>query len=259
MFLLGSQFGQPRSWIRNEIKFPGDFWRGKRGQHAKMVQEWLNLHGHGLAIDGDFGAITERNIAAFQKASRLSSHGRVDAATFAALTAPMRAALAPLARPPRSFGATVLAFGKQHLAQHPREIGGQNRGPWVRMYMQGHQGRDWPWCAGFVTFLMEQAAQQRGERIPILGSFSCDTLAAQGKDAGRFLSERGLDTGDISEGALFLVRRTATDWTHVGLVEKAEAGLFSTLEGNTNDDGHREGYEVCTRHRGYRAKDFIRL
>jgi len=33
--------------------------------------------------------------------------------------------------------------------------------------------------------------------------------------------------------------------------------VFQTIEGNTNDDGSREGYEGCQRVRGYASKDFI--
>jgi len=64
---------------------------------------------------------------------------------------------------------------------------------------------------------------------------------------------------DIPPGSLFLVRRTDTDWTHVGIVEATHELLFQTIEGNTNDEGEREGYEVCTRSRGYSNKDFILL
>jgi hypothetical protein len=44
---------------------------------------------------------------------------------------------------------------------------------------------------------------------------------------------------------------------HTGIVLKAAQNVFLTIEGNTNDDGGREGYEVCRRIRGYEAKDFI--
>lgn len=34
---------------------------------------------------------------------------------------------------------------------------------------------------------------------------------------------------------------------HTGIVEKVENGMLHTIEGNTNDTGSREGYEVCRR------------
>lgn len=86
---------------------------------------------------------------------------------------------------------------------------------------------------------------------------SRDTLAAQAKVAGCFVTEAEARDRQIPPGSLFLVRRTATDWTHVGIVTAAHELHFETLEGNTNDDGSHEGYEVCARARGYGGKDFI--
>ncbi len=71
------------------------------------------------------------------------------------------------------------------------------------------------------------------------------------------MPERGLDRSIIKPGMFFLNRRTTTDWTHVGIVLEANDEVFMTIEGNTNDEGSREGYEVCQRIRGYRKKDFI--
>jgi hypothetical protein len=104
---------------------------------------------------------------------------------------------------------------------------------------------------------MKQAAETLGIKAPIKGSFSCDSLAAQARSAGIFLSERAATPAKIPSGSLFLVRRTSTDWTHTGIVSDARNTVFETLEGNTNDDGDREGYEVCERRRGYGKKDFI--
>ena len=172
----------------------------------------------------------------------------------------MRAALAPLAPQGRSLGQLVVAYAQQHLQQHPREIGGQNKGPWVRLYMDGHEGTEWAWCAGFACFCLKQACQSLGGSLPIVPSFSCDSLAASAKERGRFLQEpSATDRTKITPGSFFLVRRTSTDWIHTGIVVRAEREIITTIEGNTNDDGSREGYEVCARMRGYANMDFVRM
>lgn len=56
-------------------------------------------------------------------------------------------------------------------------VGGQNRGPWVRLYMKGHEGPDLPWCAGFVSFVTSQAAQAFDTRLEIPYTVSCDVIA----------------------------------------------------------------------------------
>lgn len=47
---------------------------------------------------------------------------------------------------------------------------------------------------------------------------------------------------------------------HTGFVESVEGSKIHTIEGNTNDTGSREGYEVCRRVREIGAcKGFIRV
>ena len=234
--------------------------RGDTQGQVRLIQEWLCLQGLHVKIDGDFGPATEAAVKAFQTHRQIPASGVVDGATFEHLVAPMRAALAPIEPQGRSLGHLVVAYAQQHLQQHPREIGGQNKGPWVRLYMDGHEGTEWAWCAGFACFCLNEACECLGVALPIMPSFSCDSLAASAKERGTFLGEPFLtDVMEITPGSFFLVRRTSTDWTHTGIVVSAEREVISTIEGNTNDDGHREGYEVCARTRGYTNIDFVRL
>lgn len=153
----------------------------------------------------------------------------------------------------------TIAYGQAHLAVHPIEIGGQNRGLWVRLYTGGKEEDAWAWCSGFVSFLMHQGAETLGQDPPIMGSVSCDSVVAQGRQKGRFLAERDAQKSGVPAGSIFLVRRTASDWTHDGLVVQAHGDTFDTIEGNINDDGSREGFEVCARSRNYVGKDFVLL
>jgi len=244
-------------WIRNEVEFQGEVSKGRRGKSVRRIQEWLNLHGFGLVVDDDFGGVTERLLKRFQSREGLQDTGVSDEITFAALVEPMISVLTQRLDTSISIEDSMLNYAKAHLAASPREIGGENRGPWVRLYMNGKDGRQFPWCAGFVTFLLHQACQSLDVEVPIKGSGSCDSMAAQGKDAGLFLSEKDLNSETLPAGSIFLVRRTSTDWTHTGLVSLAEDDLFDTIEGNTNDEGLREGFEVCARSRGYGKKEFV--
>jgi len=252
------------SWISRELEFSKTLKRGDRHRTVYNIQEWLCLNGLRVVVDGDFGSATHAAVREFQRMSRLKVDGVVGRTTYDALVGPLRKVLSPLPVGGRSFADLVLAYARRHLAQHPLEIGGQNCGPWVRLYTEGHEGSEWPWCAGFVSVLMQQAAQTLGVSMPIPGSVSCDSLAAQAKEAGRFVRDADLRQGTVTIGefptaSIFLVRRTNRDWTHAGLVTAFDKGMFHTIEGNTNDDGAREGYEVCARMRGYQNKDFIRL
>lgn len=260
--LLGEE--KLASWIQKEVELKNSVKKGARGMAVRRVQEWLQFHGFGLVIDEDFGGVTKKRVQQFQEDRGLGTSGIVNAATFQELVAPLLQVLTPISSANHTFPTMVLEYAKAHLAQHPLEVGGQNRGPWVRVYMKGHDGAEFPWCAGFVTFILKQAAETLGMTMPIQGSPSCDSLAAQGKEAGLFMKESAL-TGEnvsreyLSGTSIFLVRRSSTDWTHTGLATAFTRDAFETIEGNTNDEGSREGYEVCSRSRGYKKKDFILL
>ena len=241
-----------------ELSLDKNYRKGSRGKKVKLIQEWLSLQGLGLKIDGDFGPATDYAVREFQRKEGLMVDGIVGKNTFAKLTQPMANALEGNLASGKSLGEMVVAYARQHLRQCPREMGGQNKGPWVRLYMSGYEGEAWPWCAGFVSFILKQACETLDVSLPLKTSFSCDILASGAKGKGIFL--RGSKIGDrkkIKPGSFFLERRTSTDWTHTGIVVNAEDAVFLTVEGNTNDEGSREGYEVCSRIRGYNNKDFV--
>lgn len=258
---MAINFDKVPSYIRREIETPAKVVSsGAKNTTVRRIQEWLNFHQCRTVIDGAFGPATAACVKEFQQRASLPVSGRVNAATWTALVQPMRSALeAPANIESLSVAAAIGAVARQHLQQHPVEIGGQNQGPWVRLYCEGNDGRDWAWCAGFVSFIMLQAHFYQGAKPPIKGSVSCDSLAAQAKNAARFVTGRSVARGTVpwdalGESCIFLRRRTATDWTHAGFAltssGKPNALTFHTIEGNTNDEGSREGYEACQRIRG---------
>jgi peptidoglycan hydrolase-like protein with peptidoglycan-binding domain len=241
-----------------EWDFDGTLEAGATGRRARLVQEWLTLHDVQVAVDGKYGPATAEGVRRFQTASGLRATGKVDRGTFEALVQPILNACEDLEADGRGLGPQALAYADRHLAEHPREVGGQNMGPWVRLYMKGNEGPNWPWCAGFVSFVLRQASDSLGVAPPVRGSFSCDLLAANAQQRQVFLPGSSVQSPkDIPPGSVFLVRRTGGDWVHTGLVTATSPDTFETIEGNTNDAGDREGYEVCRRVRGYKDKDFI--
>lgn len=254
----------PYRWIRNELEFDGEIRRGDRGKKVKIIQEWLSLQGYQVRIDHKFGPASEQALRQFQTTNRLGATGFVDENSFSTLVEPMLRALTPRDTGTTAYNDRVIEVAQQHLAEQPREVGGQNCGPWVRLYMRGKEGRAWPWCAGFVCFILRQTADAMNAPIPFEYTRSCDILATQGKATGMFVSQRQLERAnpaldEMPPGSIFLNRRTSIDWTHTGLVTAFHVDTFESIEGNTNDDGDREGYEVCKRFRGYDNIDFIRI
>jgi peptidoglycan hydrolase-like protein with peptidoglycan-binding domain len=231
-----------------------------RRKDNKLIQELVSLAGFSVSPDGNFGPATEAAVKAFQARSALSQTGIVEQKTFDTLVAPFKRVTAPMPPNGRTLPQLVIAYARQHLAEHPLEYGGQNCGPWVRLYMDGHEGAEWAWCAGFACFVLKQACDTLGVPMPIKKSFDCDALVASAKLVNRFLTEKQAASRRVDLiGSFFLVRETSTDWVHVGIVTAVQPEFMNTIEGNTNDSGDREGFEVCARMRNYTKKDFILL
>lgn len=242
-----------------ELEFSALVARNAKKPTARRVQEWLCLNRHGVVIDGDFGPATEAAVRAFCKAHGLPDRGSVSKRVFEKLSAPMRRALHKPRKPHGNLNEMVVAVARQHLEAHPREVGGNNRGPWVRLYMKGRQGKDQLWCAGFVSFVICQASKAIGLTVPFPRTVSCDTLAKNGCKKGLFVAEKDVSASMLAPGTVFLKRESEKDWTHTGFVIEAWEDAFQTIEGNASDEGFGADYEVCSRIRGYKKTDFVLL
>jgi len=251
--------------VDKELAFDEVIRKGDLGPRVRRVQEWLKINGFGTGIDSDFGNATKACVIRFQHSKGLPETGEVDRQTWDLLVDPLVKALAPIPFPSNTkLTEAVLGVAQQHLKQHPIEVGGDNRGPWVRIYVDGNEGVGWRWCAGFVTFVMKQACMNLGRSLPIDGSYSCDSLAYQAKHADLFVEGAQLESGgvswsDMGSAQIFLVRKTPTDWVHTGFSFEGSDTIFSTIEGNTNEDGSANGFEVARRTRSVPKKDFIKF
>lgn len=233
---------------------------------AKRVQEWLVLTGHRVVIDSNFGPASLRalNIALNRDGASAQIPDGQPVMTdqeWNKLISYYKVALLQPGNPmPGKLSDFVRRVAVIHLAAHPVEIGGQNRGPWVRTYMRGMEGSGWPWCAGFVSFVLGQAAAWMGAERPIPYSWSSSEIVREAKANGLNVI-KGEDAGDPTSNStcIFVVRGGRTGYKHIGFAHHFKGDTFETIEGNSNDEGSYEGYEVCSRIRSLKGKDLIIL
>lgn len=120
----------------------------------------------------------------------------------------------------------IVASASAHVGK--LEIGGNNLGPHVDGFMDGHEGQGLPWCAGFVSEVMEEAAPYATDRTT-----SAKGFMRQAREHGSFH-----DVGDgymPKEGDIIVFERgkTGDDTGHVGIVKSVnENGTITTIEGN---------------------------
>ncbi|WP_051334040.1 peptidoglycan-binding protein [Mesorhizobium sp. WSM3224] len=247
--------------LGTELNLAAPIGPGSAKKQVKWVQERLYLAGFGLRIDGDFGPATQQQLKNFQQAKGLQATSLYAQAEHDLLTLPFVDALNPIQAAGRTIGDLTVAVARQHVAQHPVEVGGPNSGPWVRMYMDGEEGPEWLWCAGFSFFMLQQACYLLNQPLPMKRSVSVDTVVDRAKASGTFLTEKESKTADgrarIDPGSFFLVRASSTHWSHMGIVSASGDATFKTCEGNSNDDGSSNGYEALERVRNYTGKDFV--
>lgn len=120
------------------------------------------------------------------------------------------------------------------------DSGNKNKGPQVNKYLASIElGPGYAWCMAFVYWNFEQAADRMGRQNPMYKTGGVLLQWRMRKDKFRALTPQA---GDI------FIMDYGKGQGHTGIVEKVnEDGTVDTIEGNTNDEGSREGYEVCRR------------
>lgn len=231
-----------------------------KSKGAKLIQELLAINGINVAIDGDYGPATQAGLDAFAKGQGLPAAAGVDQTLMDRLAQPLLRAIRPVA-PKASLGETVVAIAKQHVTEHPVEVGGANSGPWVRLYMKGKHGSAFLWCAGFVSYIVAAASKAHGQKSPVTSTFSCDAIGQEAKGRKKFTKK--ISPSDAPAGSIFLVpsANNPADWIHTGIITGSSPtkDVFDTIEGNTNQGGSSNGFEACARIRACKKVDVVLL
>lgn len=147
------------------------------------------------------------------------------------------------------FRVISIARSQIGFSEEPK---GSNRGKHVEKYLAsiGLPG-GYPWCMAFVYWCVQQACKEIAIANPL-------------KKTGGVLDQwRSVDvkikSSSPTPGDVFIMI-FASGTGHTGFVEKVDGDWVYTIEGNTNDEGSREGYEVARRKRPLSSiKGFIKL
>ena len=243
--------------------FPHTIKVGEKGTgYTKKIQEWICLHKFhtprfwvNITIDDDYGKATASAVKTFQEIKGLIANGEVDNETWQALTAPMMRAFRPIHFDvTNSIQDRLIAFMYQFIVEHPTELGNANKGPWVRAFMKGKEG-DWAaWCNGVVSTALDLAASSMGKDMSEFLPWSWSTQetkknAKKDTNSATYIEAKNLKASDIAVGDLFVVVNKKGTPRHIGVVARVNDDVYSCYEGNTNDEGSREGYELCERRR----------
>lgn len=179
--------------------------------------------GNPLKIDGEIGAITWAALFGEEKVPT------VDAASDTLL-------------------AQVLKVAAGEEARHVREVPEHsNAGPDVERYLRSvGLGGGNSWCAAFVYWCFGEAAKTLNRANPLFKTGGClaHWNGAPSKGAQRILSTKAqADPGLLQPGMIFIMDHGA-GLGHTGLIESVAGGILTTIEGNSNNNGSRDGTGV---------------
>lgn len=121
---------------------------------------------------------------------------------------------------------------------------GENWGDYVKKYLASvGLYKPAPWCSAFVTFRVKEAAKALGihpKYIDIKGAGLVQNVVNWAKKNGAIREEP-------KSGYLFAVwHKELNRYAHIGFVDKISKGSYTTVEGNSNEDGSREGKKVAS-------------
>lgn len=119
---------------------------------------------------------------------------------------------------------------------------GENRGQWVETYQRSvgiPPGS--PWCAAFIRFRFEQAAEKLDLDLPAAFPDSgwVPSYEAWAKRSGFWIPAKDAKEGDVAVGDLACFWFAAKGrCAHIGIVTRPldASGRFSCVEGNTGPD-----------------------
>ena len=131
------------------------------------------------------------------------------------------------------------------------EVNGSNRGPRVDEYKAAtwlDPSKGWPWCAAFVCWVVREAMEATGQRYTFdrprtAGAWDFENWSRK-QDSSTW-TKRPHD-GDIQAGDIVIFT-----FSHIGIATSAPdaGGWVTTVEGNTDAAGSREGGGVYRKRR----------
>ncbi len=251
-----------RDWAVDAPRFPGRYLhRGSAGPDIRRLQDRLAAVGARTLGNGLFDDVTELAVALFQARAAgadgepLEIDGVVGPLTWCALFGP--ASVPPPAPPSPTPGAgetyrqTLLDVAHSQVGVMEQPLG-SNGGPQVDQYLAS-VGRlpGLPWCMSFVYWAHAQATLRvHGSinRVPKTAGVQDGWIRSQHLPEITIVPRvRAIaDPMLVQPGMVFFLNLGGSNG-HCGIVMGAAGGLLTTIEGNTNNNGSREGIGVYVR------------
>jgi len=226
---------------------------------VKRIQHRLNAVGCGpITESGVFDkAGTEKAVKLFQArfpdvtGSPLEIDGKVGSLTWGALFGKSTVPFTSVAPSALAKAAIEFALTQVGVMENPL---GSNRGPEVDAYLKAvglnPSTGSFAWCVAFTHFCYKKAAEKLGVQNPHIktaGVLDHWSKAGTKSKVVRVTNAKAVaDPGLVKPGSLFIID-LGQGLGHSGMVIEVANGRLVTIEGNTDDNGSRNGVGVFRR------------
>ncbi len=150
---------------------------------------------------------------------------------------------------PANISSLALSNAQAQVGQQESPIG-SNSGPMVDKYLLSVGLKPgYAWCQAFVYWCYAQAAALQSSRCPVIktaGVLDCWNKVALSQKITKIAALANPQL--VKPGQQFILM-FSNGSGHTGIVEKAENQTIYTIEGNSNNDGSREGFAVVRHQR----------
>ena len=221
--------------------------KGSQGAAVTELQNILRELDYNIPVTGIFDTATYKAVRNFQS-RHLDKHniplevdGEVGEITWWALQNPKSkvqgGAIDYGVIPTPSFGGstmgrTALQFAIEELNAGAGEVGGNNKGPWVKKYLQpvglseGHS-----WCAAFISWGFLQAAGGDKKNMPFKYTAGARNIYNQLKQKG-FIYDASTTQPLPGDIVTWWRVSMSSGFGHIAIVHHYKDGFLYTLEGN---------------------------
>jgi hypothetical protein len=218
---------------------------------VKAIQTQLNAIGCGpVDVDGDFGTQTVTAVKLFQSrhsdthGNALVIDGKIGQITWSALFPDNPPVPTPDPTSPLVSKALEIAISQLGVTEKPLL---SNRGPEVDQYLMrvglNPVGQHYSWCAAFVYWCYDEAANALGRKNPLYKTAGC-LEHWNNSTAKQILTADAVANPSLIKAGSIFIMSFGGGHGHTGIVESVSNGFLNTIEGNTNNDLSANGYGV---------------
>ncbi len=215
---------------------------------VKAIQKRLvELNIAQLSGTGVFGVKTKNAVKLFQathmdqNGNPLEIDGKLGSLTWAALFGTDNVIINDESPNKLLTSALNVAISQLGVMEVPHA---SNRGPEVDQYLAS---AGLPpglfWCAAFVHWCFDKAAIEIGKTNPLVKTGH--VMTHWNKTTGKkIITVEAIDKPSLIKPGHIFILNTGGSNGHTGIVEKVEGGFIHTIEGNSNNQGSRNGIGV---------------